>query len=110
LQAYSSAAIFLWPGFNEAYGMVYLEAQATGLPVVAQNRDGVRDVLAPGPYPAPEDGPIALAAMLDDLLQDTDRAAIAGATARQHIANHHLIGTASKTFWNAATKLIGPSS
>lgn len=110
LQAYRSAAIFLWPGFNEAYGMVYLEAQATGLPVVAQDRDGVRDVLAPGRYPAPEDGPNALAAMLEDLLQAPDRAAIAGATARRHISNHHLIGTASKTFWNAASKLIGPSS
>lgn len=108
-QAYQSAAIFLWPGFNEAYGMVYLEAQAAGLPVVAQDRDGVRDVLAPGPYPSPEDGPVALAAMLDDLLQDPDRAATAGATARQHIANHHLIGAASQTFWDAATKLTGPS-
>ena len=32
--AYQQASVFVWPGVNEAFGMVYLEAQATGLPVV----------------------------------------------------------------------------
>ncbi len=37
----NSADIFVWPGFGEAYGLVYLEAQAAGLPVVGQNTHGV---------------------------------------------------------------------
>ena len=38
---YASGAIYVWPGFGEAYGLAYLEAQAAGLPVVAQDIDGV---------------------------------------------------------------------
>ncbi len=33
--------IFVWPGVREAYGLVYLEAQATGLPVVQPRRAAV---------------------------------------------------------------------
>src|SRR4051812_7790076 len=33
---YGSGAIYAWPGCGEAYGLAYLEAQAAGLPVVAQ--------------------------------------------------------------------------
>lgn len=33
--------IFFWPGVREAYGLVYLEAQAAGLPVVAFDSGGV---------------------------------------------------------------------
>lgn len=105
-QAYQSASVFLWPGFNEAYGMVYLEAQATGLPVVAQDRDGVRDVLAPGGYPSPEAGPEALAQMLQSYLDQPDLARQKGQAARDHIARHHLIHPAQQTFWSAALPLI----
>ena len=45
--AYTSASAFLWPGVDEAYGMVYLEAQAAGLPIIAQDRPGVCDVITP---------------------------------------------------------------
>jgi glycosyltransferase involved in cell wall biosynthesis len=40
--------IFVWPGFGEAYGLAYLEAQASGLPVVAQGTAGVPEVVAQG--------------------------------------------------------------
>ena len=42
------ADIFLWPGFGEAYGLVYLEAQAVGLPVIALNCGGVASTMRPG--------------------------------------------------------------
>src|SRR3954466_5497373 len=38
-------AVYLWPGFGEAYGLAYLEAQAAGLPVVAQAVAGVPAVV-----------------------------------------------------------------
>jgi len=40
--------IFLWPGIGEAYGLTYLEAQASGLPVVACRNRGVDDVVLDG--------------------------------------------------------------
>jgi glycosyltransferase involved in cell wall biosynthesis len=42
------AAIYVWPGCGEAYGLAYLEAQAAGLPVVAQAIAGVPSVVVDG--------------------------------------------------------------
>lgn len=42
------AHLYLWPGFGEAYGMAYLEAQAAGLPVIAQDVAGVPSVVRNG--------------------------------------------------------------
>ena len=38
--------LFVWPGLNEAYGVVFLEAQAVGLPVAALDSGGVPAVVA----------------------------------------------------------------
>ena len=42
---YAASDMFVWPALNEAYGMVFLEAQAAGLPVVAGRGTGVSDVV-----------------------------------------------------------------
>ncbi len=42
---YSAADIFVFPGIGESLGMVYLEAQACGLPVIALDGPGVRQVI-----------------------------------------------------------------
>jgi glycosyltransferase involved in cell wall biosynthesis len=44
----SQAAIYVWPGHGEAYGLAYLEAQAAGVPVVAQAVAGVPEAVADG--------------------------------------------------------------
>ncbi|TXI07551.1 MAG: glycosyltransferase [Rhizobium sp.] len=41
----ATAGLYVWPGSNEAYGLAYLEAQAAGLPVVAQATAGVPEVV-----------------------------------------------------------------
>ncbi|TLZ65181.1 MAG: glycosyltransferase family 4 protein, partial [Methanobacteriota archaeon] len=40
--------IFMFPGLREPIGMVYLEAQACGLPVVAFRNKGIPDVVRDG--------------------------------------------------------------
>ncbi len=42
---YSAADVFAFPGFRESLGMVYLEAQSCGLPVVACANGGVPEVV-----------------------------------------------------------------
>lgn len=94
---YASASLLFWPGVNEALGMVFLEAQAAGLPVVAQNRPGMREVLAPGPYPETADGPEGLARMLATYLSDDSTRKAQGRAARQHVEAHHLLPAATRT-------------
>ena len=47
-QILSRSSIYVWPGCGEAYGLAYLEAQAAGLPVVAQEIAGVPSVVSSG--------------------------------------------------------------
>lgn len=42
---YSAADIFAFPGINESLGMVFLEAQSCGLPVVAYNNWGANEAV-----------------------------------------------------------------
>jgi len=42
---YSAADIFAFPGINESLGMVFLEAQSCGLPVVACDNGGIPEVV-----------------------------------------------------------------
>lgn len=104
--AYAAASLLFWPGVNEAFGMTFLEAQAAGLPVVAQKRPGVCDVLAPGTYPAPEEGPAALATKIDALLGDPCARHTTGQRARDYTAAHHLLPTASQTLCDAILRVL----
>ncbi len=45
---YSGADLFVFPGIGESLGMVFLEAQACGIPVVALREGGVDQVVADG--------------------------------------------------------------
>ncbi|WP_232825388.1 glycosyltransferase family 4 protein [Albibacillus kandeliae] len=107
--AYARAAAFVWPGVNEAYGMVYLEAQAAGLPVVAQDRPGVRDVLATPGTPL-EDGAPAVARRIDALLADRTARQAEGERARAHVAAHHLLPAARETLLPAIRALAGATA
>ena len=87
--------------------MAYLEAQAHGLPVVAQDRPGMRDVLAPGTsYPSPKEGAQALAHQIEKLLTDPGLRAQRSAEARQMIAADHLAPAATARIWTALASLM----
>ncbi|APG48293.1 glycosyltransferase family 4 protein [Phaeobacter porticola] len=108
--AYQRASFFVWPGVNEAFGMVYLEAQSHGLPVLAQDRPGLRDVVAPWEdadlSPTPEVGPTGFAAAMSRLLTDADLLRRQACRVRTHITDRHLAPAAAKTLWSALTPLL----
>lgn len=88
--AYSRAGALIWPGVDEAFGMTYLEAQAHGLPVIAQNRPGVRDVLFPRAYPEVDLGAQGLADFAAQPTPTPD-------SIRAYIRAHHLLPAAAET-------------
>jgi phosphatidylinositol alpha-1,6-mannosyltransferase len=45
---YRLADVFVMPSTGEGFGIVFLEAMATGIPVIAGNTDGSRDALCEG--------------------------------------------------------------
>jgi phosphatidylinositol alpha-1,6-mannosyltransferase len=45
---YSAADVFVFPGIRESLGMVFLEAQSCGLPVVAFDNAGVPEAVRDG--------------------------------------------------------------
>lgn len=47
-QLYASADLFVFPSSTETFGNVVLEAMASGLPVIAANAGGVKDLITPG--------------------------------------------------------------
>ncbi len=48
VRAYRSADVFLFPSTTETFGLVALEAMACGVPVIAANAGGVRDIIRDG--------------------------------------------------------------
>lgn len=104
--AYHNATALLWPGVNEAFGMVYLEAQAAGVPVVAQDRMGVRDVVQSDGLVPVQKGAAGLAKSLDAVLHSGTQAQARGAAARDIISQNHLLDTASQTLLNGIGELL----
>lgn len=72
---HAAADIGVWPAINEAYGMALLEAQAAGLPLVAGDRPGVRQIVQDGETGllTPEGDVAAFAVALGGLLDDPKR-------------------------------------
>lgn len=103
---YARAKLMIWPGVNEAIGMTYVEAQSFGIPVLAQDRPGLRDVIAPSLLrPAPELGARGLA----DVLSLFTKSPPVSDEIRQHVGTHHLLGSAAETLKNTIVPLIDVS-
>ncbi|HSM40529.1 MAG TPA: glycosyltransferase family 4 protein [Afifellaceae bacterium] len=88
---YADADLFVWPAVNEAYGLVLLEAQAAGLPVVAGRTGGVPDIVADGHTGllTTEGDEAAFAAAVTALLDDPQRMAGMGRAAAEKAADEH---------------------
>jgi len=78
---YEAADLLVWPGVGEGVGMAWLEAQAAGLPCVAEDGPTARAVVGAGRLTPPGD-PRAFAAAIRAAL--ADRHALSAA-ARAHV-------------------------
>ncbi len=96
--AYRDADVLLWPGVGEGVGMVYLEAQAAGVPVVAEDHSAQRDVVA-APLYRPGD-PAALAEGVRSTVANRE---VMGTMARMQVVSRHSVDAAAQilreTLW-----------
>jgi glycosyltransferase involved in cell wall biosynthesis len=93
----ASADLFVWPAFNEALGMALLEAQASGLPVVAGRSGGVGEVVVSGMTGllVRADDSLAFADAVRGLILDSGRRTSYGEAAQQRALMEHDISTAA---------------
>ena len=87
------------PSYSESFGLVAIEAQACGTPVVASAVGGLRTAVADGISGVLVDGhdPKAWAWVIVKLLMDPARRAQLSVGARAHASNFSWDNTASKT-------------
>lgn len=90
--------IYVWPGCGEAYGLAYLEAQAAGLPVVAQKTAGVPAVVETGETGllTPEGDITAYAEAVAVLLDDRERRDAMGQAARRFVLGERSLAMAAR--------------
>lgn len=90
-QVYSVGDVFAFPGFRESLGMVFLEAQSCGLPVIACTDGGVPEVVAHGETgllssPTNQE---AFISNLQQLLLNKEQRKTMGKAAAIRIRQHH---------------------
>jgi glycosyltransferase involved in cell wall biosynthesis len=88
---YSGADVFVFPGFDESLGMVYLEAQSCGLPVVAIRNAGVPEAVQDGitGLLVPPDSAADFEKAVDRLVGDAGLRRKMGASAKVYIRSAH---------------------
>jgi glycosyltransferase involved in cell wall biosynthesis len=89
--AMQSAALFTWPAVTEPIGMVLLEAQACGAPIVAGRRPGVQSIVVDGcsALLVPPGDERAFAEAVATLLEQPERRARMSASARDYVRARH---------------------
>ena len=104
---YRGADVLAWPGLNEAYGMVFLEAQSFALPVVAFADGGVPEVVKHGHTGllCKNRDTSALAASLRKLLTRQEMRSEMGKAARQMIIQRHSIDIARQAIGEVLKQL-----
>ncbi|MCC4246275.1 glycosyltransferase family 4 protein [Stappia indica] len=95
----ASHDLFVWPAIREAFGLVFLEAQAAGLAIVGGDTFGVPDIVAHGRTGllSAEGDAEAFARSLEALVSAPLRAAEMGSAARAHIREHHTLASGASS-------------
>lgn len=107
---YRRADIFCLPSVQEGFGMVFVEAMASGLPVVATLSAAIPEVVPRNRAGllVPPANPEALATALVQLLQHPEQRAAFGAVGQQHVRQYEWQRIA-RQFLAAVAPIIGAS-
>lgn len=103
---YRRADIFCLPSVQEGFGMVFVEAMASGLPVVATLSAAIPEVVPRNRAGllVPPSNPEALAGALVQLLENPEQRAALGSFGQQHVAQYEWQRIA-RLFLNAVSPL-----
>ena len=95
---YARHDVLVWPAIREAFGFVFLEAQASGLAVVGGDTFGVPEVVADGKSGllSPEGDTTAFAANIRRLIDDPGLVARLASGARANIAQRHSLASGAQ--------------
>ncbi len=88
---YSACDLFVFPGIRESLGMVFLEAQSCGLPVVAFDNAGVPEAVRDGKtgFLVPLYAAKPFADAIERLLKNKDLRRQMGRAAQSHVRQRH---------------------
>lgn len=104
---YAASDAFLWPALKETPGMCFLEAQATGTPVIGGHAYGVPEVVADGEtgFLCPAGDSNAFAGAVARLLGDGALRRTLGDAAANRVSARHGLDAASRTLDSALGRL-----
>lgn len=107
-QLYPVADIYVWPAISEAYGMVLLEAQAAGVPVVAGLTGGVGDIVRAGETGllVPVGDAAAFAQAVARLIDNADERRLLGQQAACAVGARHSLDAAARVLDKLLTPLV----
>ncbi len=88
---YSAGDMFVFPGIRESLGMVFLESQSCGLPVVAFHNGGIPEVVVDGEtgFLTPAFASESFDGAIRRLVLNKDLRRIMGQKAALHVREHH---------------------
>lgn len=107
LQWMTASDIFVWPGWKEPIGMVYLEAQLQTVPVIAYKSMGVPLVVEHGETGllADEDDIDAIRKNIISLLNDPEKRESMGEAGREKVISKHSLQAAADRFNAVISKI-----
>jgi phosphatidyl-myo-inositol dimannoside synthase len=88
---YSGGDLFVFPGIRESLGMVFLEAQSCGLPIIAFDNGGIPEIVQKDTtaYLTPPFDVDAFCRAVKQVLLDTEKRNTMGRAAAEHVRTNH---------------------
>ena len=107
---YTASDLMVWPAVNEAYGMALLEAQASGLPVLAGRSGGVAAIVRDGETGVltPPGDSAAFSEALRALINAPEARSAMGRAAMDAVAQEHTLDGAGRRLDEILRETAGP--